>query len=286
MARPRYVSELVEELEAGGGAGAPPPPAAEVQGFGAGGQVAARQGGVGVATDPAVPAAAPAAPSVGQPRPRDAAGTVEEEGPQRKAPRQGVQMPAASAVGPRRQAHSQAPVRQQVQPPVQPGSSPSQVASMTIALVDEAGNEVQFKVRGHTKLSKVLSVYADRKGQAPSELRLTWQGAAVGGEATPAELGMSEGAKLQVQVLQAEPVLLRLVIAKAMGPVWTEELGRQQPLDVLLLRVAAKLGWASPGQGIFIWRGQHLVWGSGRTIADVGITEAAPVLVARATAKR
>lgn len=152
---------------------------------------------------------------------------------------------------------------------------------MTIALVDEAGNELQFKVRRGTKLSKVLAAYAERKGQAPGELRLTWQGTAVGGAATPAELGITDGAKLQVR-----PVLLSLVVAKAMGPVWTEQVGGQQALDVLLLRVAAKLGWASPGQGIFMWCGQQLVWGSGKTIADVGITEAAPVLVARAAAQR
>lgn len=99
MASPRYVSELVDELEARGGGGAPPTPAVVVQGPGAGGQVAARPGGVGVATHPAVPAAAPAAPSVGQPRPRDPAGAAEEQGPGGKAPRLGVQGPAASAAG-------------------------------------------------------------------------------------------------------------------------------------------------------------------------------------------
>ena len=65
-------------------------------------------------------------------------------------------------------------------------------SSLNIRLRDQTGEETFFKVKTTTKLDKVFNAYATRKDVCATSLRFFFDGAAVSGVQTPADIGMED----------------------------------------------------------------------------------------------
>ena len=64
--------------------------------------------------------------------------------------------------------------------------------SLNIRIRDQTGEETFFKVKKTTKLDKVFNAYATRKDVCATSLRFFFDGAAVSGVQTPADIGMED----------------------------------------------------------------------------------------------
>lgn len=70
-------------------------------------------------------------------------------------------------------------------------------APITLKVKDQSGEEMMFKVKKGTKMSKIFGAYAQRKGVDMANLRFTLDGARVQGEDTPKMLEMEDGDQLE-----------------------------------------------------------------------------------------
>jgi small ubiquitin-related modifier len=61
---------------------------------------------------------------------------------------------------------------------------------------------MHFKIKKHTKMSKVFDTYAQRKGVQASSMRFLLDGDRVGEEQTPKMLEMEEGDQIDVVLEQ------------------------------------------------------------------------------------
>mmetsp|Transcript_96898 Transcript_96898/g.209026 ORF Transcript_96898/g.209026 Transcript_96898/m.209026 type:complete len:91 (-) Transcript_96898:182-454(-) len=73
---------------------------------------------------------------------------------------------------------------------------------ITVKVADQAGDELAFKVKRNTKMSKIMAAYADRKGIPENTLRFTLDGQAINRDDTPKMLEMEEGDQIDVFLQQ------------------------------------------------------------------------------------
>jgi len=65
-------------------------------------------------------------------------------------------------------------------------------ATITIRVKDQQGEETFFKVKRGTKMSKVFSAYAQRKGVAAGQFRFLIDGERIMPDQTPADLDLED----------------------------------------------------------------------------------------------
>lgn len=82
------------------------------------------------------------------------------------------------------------------------GSPKKEDEQLTIRLVDQNKEEIQFKVKKTTKLSKVFEAYATRKGVDRRSIRFQFDGENVSNEDTPKLLEMEDQDIIQVMLEQ------------------------------------------------------------------------------------
>lgn len=63
---------------------------------------------------------------------------------------------------------------------------------ITIRVKDQTGEETMFKIKKSTKMSKVFSAYAQRKGVEPASLRFLLDGERIGPDETPKMLELED----------------------------------------------------------------------------------------------
>jgi small ubiquitin-related modifier len=85
-----------------------------------------------------------------------------------------------------------------------PKTEPEQ---LNIKVKDNDGNEVFFKVKKHTKLSKLQRAYAERMGKPASSIRFLFDGTRIGEEDTAESLGMDDGDEIDAMVEQLVSIL-------------------------------------------------------------------------------
>lgn len=72
-----------------------------------------------------------------------------------------------------------------------PKTEPSDVINLVVK--DQAGGEVHFKVKLHTKLEKVMQAYVTKKSIELSSVKFLFDGQRVNSGATPQSLDMADG---------------------------------------------------------------------------------------------
>jgi len=88
----------------------------------------------------------------------------------------------------------------QTQDEVKPeGGDPN---TINIKVVSSTGEEVFFKIKKNTKLSKLQGAYAGKVGKDVSSIRFLYDGARIGDDETPASLDMEDGDTIDVMVEQ------------------------------------------------------------------------------------
>lgn len=80
-----------------------------------------------------------------------------------------------------------------------PKAEPEQ---LNIKVKDADGNEVFFKVKKHTKLSKLQKAYAERMGKPPTSIRFLFDGTRINDEDTAETMGMEDGDEIDAMVEQ------------------------------------------------------------------------------------
>ena len=65
---------------------------------------------------------------------------------------------------------------------------------------DQAGDEMFFKVKKETKMSKIMDAYAQRKGVQSGSLRFTMDGDRINNDDTPKMLEMEENDQIDVML--------------------------------------------------------------------------------------
>ncbi|CAO1635853.1 unnamed protein product [Sympodiomycopsis kandeliae] len=73
---------------------------------------------------------------------------------------------------------------------------------LNIKVKDSDGNEVYFKVKKHTKLSKLQRAYAERMGKPASSIRFLFDGARINDEDTAESLSIEDGDEIDAMVEQ------------------------------------------------------------------------------------
>ncbi|KAE8216081.1 hypothetical protein CF319_g4887 [Tilletia indica] len=81
-----------------------------------------------------------------------------------------------------------------------PKPEPSE--QLNIKVKDADGNEVFFKVKRHTRLSKLRKAYADRMGKQENQIRFVFDGDRITDECTPASLNMEDNDEIDAMVEQ------------------------------------------------------------------------------------
>lgn len=75
-------------------------------------------------------------------------------------------------------------------------------AIITVRVKDAQGNEVAFKVKKSTKMSKIYDAYASRKGVQTDSVRFTFDGQRVNKEDTPKMLELQDDDVIEAHVEQ------------------------------------------------------------------------------------
>ncbi|KZT30125.1 ubiquitin-like protein [Neolentinus lepideus HHB14362 ss-1] len=75
-------------------------------------------------------------------------------------------------------------------------------APINIKVVTSAGEEVFFKIKRNTKLSKLQAAYAAKVGKDVSSIRFLYDGQRINEEDTPASLDMEDNDTIDVMVEQ------------------------------------------------------------------------------------
>merc|ERR1711917_85458 len=71
-----------------------------------------------------------------------------------------------------------------------------------VVLVDNEGNEVEYKIKSDTKFGRIIKSYAERFKKDPTQLRMSWDGRVINKEDTPERLSMGEKVNLEMMVPQ------------------------------------------------------------------------------------
>ncbi|CAM9323482.1 unnamed protein product [Ectocarpus sp. 6 AP-2014] len=72
------------------------------------------------------------------------------------------------------------------------GDEKSDASTITIRVRDQTGEETYFKVKKTTRMEKVFTTYASRKGVSVAALRFLLDGSRVGAEDTPTSLELED----------------------------------------------------------------------------------------------
>ncbi|KAF8174557.1 small ubiquitin-related modifier [Pholiota molesta] len=75
-------------------------------------------------------------------------------------------------------------------------------ATINIKVVSSGGEEVFFKIKRSTKLSKLQGAYASKVGKDVSSIRFLYDGARIQDDDTPASLDMEDNDTIDVMVEQ------------------------------------------------------------------------------------
>ncbi|KAK0553374.1 SUMO protein smt3 [Tilletia horrida] len=73
---------------------------------------------------------------------------------------------------------------------------------LNIKVKDAEGNEVFFKVKRHTRLSKLRKAYAERMGKQETQIRFVFDGERITDECTPMSLNMEDNDEIDAMVEQ------------------------------------------------------------------------------------
>mmetsp|Transcript_13915 Transcript_13915/g.30053 ORF Transcript_13915/g.30053 Transcript_13915/m.30053 type:complete len:98 (-) Transcript_13915:352-645(-) len=65
--------------------------------------------------------------------------------------------------------------------------------TISIAVRDQAGTEVFFKVKPQTKFQKVFEAYCQKKAVDINSIRFVYDGVRISKDSSPVELGMEDG---------------------------------------------------------------------------------------------
>lgn len=87
---------------------------------------------------------------------------------------------------------------QDVKPKVEGGGPPP----LNIIVKDQNGGEVHFKIKGTTKLGKVMDAYCAKKALNESTVKFVFDGQRLNKAATPEELGMEDGDAIDAMIEQ------------------------------------------------------------------------------------
>jgi len=74
--------------------------------------------------------------------------------------------------------------------------------TINVKVVSAQGEEVFFKIKRTTKLSKLQGAYANKVGKDVSSIRFLYDGARINDEDTPASLDMEDNDTIDVMVEQ------------------------------------------------------------------------------------
>jgi small ubiquitin-related modifier len=75
-------------------------------------------------------------------------------------------------------------------------------ATINIKVVSAAGEEVFFKIKRSTKLSKLQGAYASKVGKDVNSIRFLYDGTRINDDDTPASLDMEDNDTIDVMVEQ------------------------------------------------------------------------------------
>ena len=73
-----------------------------------------------------------------------------------------------------------------------------QPEQINLKVMGQDGNVVQFKIKKHTALRKLMSTYCERAGLDMQTIRFTFDGNRIKDSNTPKELDMEEGDTIEV----------------------------------------------------------------------------------------
>ncbi|KAF9555694.1 ubiquitin-like protein [Agrocybe pediades] len=84
--------------------------------------------------------------------------------------------------------------------------------TINIKVVSAAGEEVFFKIKRSTKLSKLQGAYANKVGKDVGSIRFLYDGERIGDDDTPASLDMDDNDTIDVMVERTaiSPMLINL----------------------------------------------------------------------------
>ena len=77
---------------------------------------------------------------------------------------------------------------------------------LQLKVVDFSGNTLEFKIKSHTALKKLMSTFCERAGLDLQSVRFIFDGQRVNGSDTAHSLGMEEGNV--IEVMQEQPCKL------------------------------------------------------------------------------
>jgi len=75
-------------------------------------------------------------------------------------------------------------------------------STINVKVVSSSGEEVFFKIKRTTKLSKLQGAYANKVGKDVSSIRFLYDGSRINDEDTPASLEMEDNDTIDVMVEQ------------------------------------------------------------------------------------
>jgi len=79
---------------------------------------------------------------------------------------------------------------------------PGAPAPINIKCLTSTGEEVFFKIKNNTKLSKLQAAYANKVGKDVGSIRFLYDGNRINDDDTPASLDMDDGDTIDVMVEQ------------------------------------------------------------------------------------
>ncbi|KAH7102439.1 ubiquitin-like protein [Auriculariales sp. MPI-PUGE-AT-0066] len=82
------------------------------------------------------------------------------------------------------------------------GAAPGPNDSISIKVMTSQGEEVFFKIKRSTKLSKLQGAYANKVGKDVSSIRFLYEGNRLNDDDTPHTLDMEDGDTIDVMVEQ------------------------------------------------------------------------------------
>ncbi|KAG8996732.1 hypothetical protein FRB94_008069 [Tulasnella sp. JGI-2019a] len=88
------------------------------------------------------------------------------------------------------------------QGPAEPKPELEANAPISVKVVSSSGDEVFFKIKRNTKLTKLQGAYANKVGKDIASIRFLYDGARIQEDDTPASLEMTEGDAIDVMVEQ------------------------------------------------------------------------------------
>ncbi|KAI0260340.1 ubiquitin-like protein [Gloeopeniophorella convolvens] len=88
------------------------------------------------------------------------------------------------------------------QPEVTPKMEDGPNAPINVKVVSATGEEVFFKIKRNTKLSKLQGAYASKVGKDVSSIRFLYDGARINDDDTPSSLDMQDDDTIDVMVEQ------------------------------------------------------------------------------------